>query len=97
MPTILPNNVNPSPNLSWSSDNVSVATVTNGSVIAVAAGTANISVTATQGVITFSATCEITVTVAINYSVKTMVHDYQDYMDNNYYSNVDSSPSKGLS
>jgi len=95
VPTILPNNVNPSPNLSWSSDNVSVATVTNGSVTAVAAGTANISVTATQGVITFSATCEITVTVAINYSVKTMVHDYQDYMDNNYYSNVDSSPSKG--
>jgi len=94
-PTISPSNVNPVPSLTWSSDNTSVATVTNGKVTAVASGTANISVTATQGVISFFATCEITVTLALNHSVKTMVHDYQDYMDNNYYSNVDSSPSKG--
>lgn len=95
IPTILPSNANPIPTLSWSSDNASVATVSNGTVTGIGAGTTTIRVTATQGTLSFDATCTVTVTQATNYSVKTMNYDYQDYMDNNYYSNVDSSPSKG--
>ncbi len=95
LPTFLPSNVNPKPTLSWSSNNPEVITVNNGTVTGVSTGTAVITVTATQGLNVFSATCTVSVSVATNYSVKTMVHDYQDYMDNNYYSNVDSSPSKG--
>lgn len=95
VPTILPSNANPVPNLSWSTDNASVATVSNGTITGVGVGTTTIRVTATQGTLSFSSACTVTVTAATNYSVKSMNYDYQDYMDNNYYSNVDSSPSKG--
>lgn len=95
VPSILPSNATPVPNLSWSSDNTSVATVSNGTITAVGVGTTNIIVTATQGARSYSATCVVTITQATNYTTKTMNYDYQDYMDNNYYSNVDSSPSKG--
>lgn len=94
-PTILPANANPTPTLSWSTGNSSIATVSNGVVTGVGAGTTNITVTATQGSLSFSASCAVTVTQATNYSVKTMAYDYRDYMDNNYYSNVDSMPSSG--
>lgn len=47
-------------NVSWSSDNQAVATVDGGTVIAVAPGTANITVTTEDG--GYTATCEVTVT-----------------------------------
>jgi M6 family metalloprotease-like protein len=95
VPTILPSNANPVPDLSWSTDNASIATVSNGTITGVGVGTTTIRVTAIQGALSFSSACTVTVTAATNYSVKSMNYDYQDYMDNNYYSNVDSSPSKG--
>ena len=95
VPTLSPASVNPAPSLSWSTDNASIATVTNGTVTGVSAGTTNINVTATQGTKSFSAVCAVTVTAATNYTVKTMSYDYQDYMDNNYYTNMDSMPTTG--
>lgn len=94
-PTISPSNANPIPTISWGTGNASVATVSNGSVTAVSAGTTDITVTATQGSIVKTSTCTVTVSVATNYTTKTMSYDYQDYMDNNYYSNMDSMPTTG--
>lgn len=48
--------------VTWSSSDEDVATVANGTVTAVAAGTATITGTCTQNGITASATCEVTVT-----------------------------------
>ncbi|MDD3938393.1 MAG: Ig-like domain-containing protein [Bacilli bacterium] len=95
IPSILPSNANPNPNISWSTGNSSVATVSNGLVTGVGEGTTNITVAATQNSVSFSSSCSVTVSEATNYSVKTMDYDYRDYMDNNYYSNVDSMPSTG--
>lgn len=50
-------------NVSWSTSNSSVATVSNGLVTAVSAGTANITVTTADG--GFTATCAVTVTPAV--------------------------------
>lgn len=49
--------------VTWTSDNEAVATVTDGVVTAVAAGTANITATTTDG--SFTATCAVTVTEPI--------------------------------
>ncbi len=57
--TILPANATDK-SVSWSSSNTSVATVDNGHVTAVAAGTATITVTTTDG--NKTATCSVTVT-----------------------------------
>lgn len=46
--------------VTWSSDDTEVATVTNGLVTAIGAGTATITVTTTDG--SFTATCSVTVT-----------------------------------
>lgn len=50
--------------VTWSSSDEDVATVANGTVTAVAAGTATITGTCTQNGITASATCEVTVTAS---------------------------------
>ena len=56
-------------NVTWSSDNETVATVnTNGNVTAVAAGTATITVTTEDG--TFTATCKVTVTHSMVHTPK---------------------------
>lgn len=60
--TVEPNNAT-NRNVTWSSDNPSVATVNNGVVSAVSEGTATITVTA-QGDSTKSASCTVTVTAA---------------------------------
>ena len=60
--TVEPNNAT-NRNVTWSSDNPSVATVNNGVVSAVSEGTATITVTA-QGNSTKSASCTVTVTAA---------------------------------
>jgi transglutaminase/protease-like cytokinesis protein 3 len=59
--TVAPNNAT-NKTVSWSSSNSSVATVSNGTVSAVAAGTATITVTTTDGAKT--AICTVTVTAA---------------------------------
>lgn len=56
--TVSPANAD-DPSITWSSDNTSVATVVNGVVTAVAAGTANITVTTVDG--EFTATCAVKV------------------------------------
>ena len=56
--TVSPSNAD-DPSITWSSDNTSVATVVNGVVTAVAAGTANITVTTIDG--GFTATCAVKV------------------------------------
>ena len=56
--TVAPSNAD-DPSVTWSSDNQSVATVVNGVVTAVAAGTANITVTTVDG--SFTATCAVKV------------------------------------
>lgn len=56
--TVAPSNAT-NKNITWSSSNTSVATVNNGVVTAVAAGTADITVTTEDG--SFTATCAITV------------------------------------
>ena len=56
--TVAPSNAD-DPSVTWSSDNQSVATVVNGVVTAVAAGTANITVTTVDG--GFTATCAVKV------------------------------------
>ena len=56
--TVAPSNAD-DPSVTWSSDNQSVATVVNGVVTAVAAGTANITVTTVDG--GFTATCTVKV------------------------------------
>ncbi len=90
-----PTNVYPTPSVVWSTENSSVATVVGGTVTGVAVGTTNIIATATQGSIVLAASCSVTVSVATNYTTKTMAYDYQDYMDNNYYSGMNSMPSVG--
>ena len=57
--TITPDNAT-NKNVTWSSDNTSVATVNNGVVSAVSEGTATITVTTVDG--SFTDTCEVTVT-----------------------------------
>ncbi|MBR4455918.1 MAG: Ig-like domain-containing protein [Solobacterium sp.] len=51
------------PSVTWSSDNTNVATVNNGVVTAVNAGTANITVTTTDG--SKTATCAVTVVIPV--------------------------------
>lgn len=87
-----PTNVYPAPSLAWSTENASIATVSGGVVTGKGEGTTNIVATATQGATVVTASCAVTVTIAANYTVKTMAYDYQDYMNNNYYSNMDSMP-----
>ena len=94
-PTFIPSNVTPMPTLAWSTANASVATVSNGVVTGIGAGSTNITATATQGSLSFSASCSVTVSAATNYVTKTMAYDYEDYMDYNYYTNMDSMPTKG--
>ena len=60
-PTVLPTDVT-DPSVSWSSNNTAVATVSNGTVTGVTAGTAIITVTTVDGQKT--ATCSVTVTDA---------------------------------
>ena len=71
IPTVLPGDATDK-SVTWTSSDETVATVTDGVVTAVAAGTATITVTATNGTVDtsddFSATCEVTVTPA-TYSV----------------------------
>ena len=57
--TVNPNNATDQ-SVSWSTSDANVATVENGVVTAVAAGTATITVTTTDG--SFTATCDVTVT-----------------------------------
>ena len=57
--TVLPNNAT-NKSVTWTSSDGNVATVNNGVVTAVAAGTATITVTTTDG--SFTATCAVTVT-----------------------------------
>lgn len=73
--TVAPNNAT-NKSVSWSSDDEAVATVDGGIVTAVAEGTANITVTTTDGGKT--ATCEVTVTpapAAVNYELVTNVSE----------------------
>ncbi len=76
--------------VSWSSDNTAVATVTDGVVTAVAPGTANITVTTTDG--NKQATCAVTVSnpaIAINPGVRNSTYDngvYKVIYDGNPYS-----------
>ena len=71
IPTVLPNDATDK-SVTWTSSDETVATVTDGVVTAVAAGTATITATATNGTADtsddFSATCEVTVSTA-TYSV----------------------------
>ncbi|MFA5421738.1 MAG: Ig-like domain-containing protein [Bacilli bacterium] len=90
-----PANVYPTPTLNWATENSGIATVSNGVVTGKGEGTTNIVATATQGSTVVSSSCEVTVTLSPNYTVKTMAYDYRDYMDNNYYSNMDSMPTTG--
>lgn len=50
--------------VAWSSSSTSVATVSNGAVTGVSAGTANITATMTYGGSTYTDTCKVTVTAA---------------------------------
>ena len=71
------------------------ANPTNGSILSTT-GSVVITVSYTYIGITKNATTTVTVSESsANYTVKTMNYDYQDYMNNNYYSNVDSMPSTG--
>ena len=77
--------------VSWSSDKTAVATVTDGVVTAVAPGTANITVTTTDG--NKQATCAVTVSnpaIAINPGVRNSTYDgngvYKVTYDGNPYS-----------
>jgi len=60
-PTVAPANAT-NKNVTWSSDNTAVATVSNGTVTAVSVGTANITVTTVDG--SKTATCAVEVTKA---------------------------------
>ena len=73
IPTVLPGDATDK-SVTWSSSNEAVATVADGVVTAVAAGTATITATATNGTADtsddFSATCEVTVAdAATNYDL----------------------------
>lgn len=63
-PTVSPSNA-ANKNVTWSSNNTSVATVSNGVVTGVSAGTAVITVTTVDG--GYTATCTVTVTAAVTY------------------------------
>ena len=65
-PTVAPDNA-ADKSVTWSSDNTAVATVADGVVTAVAEGTANITVTTTDG--SKTATCAVTVTPPSTYTV----------------------------
>ena len=65
-PTVAPENA-ADKSVTWSSDNTDVATVSEGVVTAVAEGTANITVTTTDG--SKTATCAVTVTPPSTYTV----------------------------
>lgn len=65
-PTVAPENA-ADKSVTWSSDNTAVATVADGVVTAVAVGTANITVTTTDG--SKQATCAVTVTPPSTYTV----------------------------
>lgn len=76
--TVAPSNASDK-SVSWSSDDESVATVDGGIVTAVAAGTATITVTTTDG--SFTDECEVTVTeapAAVNYELVTNVSELAD-------------------
>ena len=62
--TINPTNAYPTPTIGWTSSNSTVASVSNGQVTALKAGSATITVTATQSAIVKTATCSITVNQA---------------------------------
>lgn len=63
-PTVSPDNA-ANKNVTWSSNNTSVATVSNGVVTGVSAGTAVITVTTVDG--GYTATCTVTVAAAVTY------------------------------
>lgn len=65
-PTVAPDNA-ADKSVTWSSDNTAVATVSEGVVTAVAEGTANITVTTTDG--SKTATCAVTVTPPSTYTL----------------------------
>lgn len=65
-PTVTPDNAGDK-SVTWSSDNTDVATVADGVVTAVASGTANITVTTTDG--SKTATCAVTVTPPSTYTL----------------------------
>ena len=76
--TVAPSNASDK-SVSWSSNDESVATVDGGIVTAVAAGTATITVTTTDG--SFTDECEVTVTeapAAVNYELVTNVSELAD-------------------
>lgn len=75
--TVSPNNATDK-SISWSSDNTNVATVTNGEVNAVAAGTATITVTTTDG--SFTDTCTVSVSggTGLLTVASTTIADYAD-------------------
>lgn len=67
--TVTPENAS-NKNVTWTSSNDEVATVANGNITAIAAGTTTITVTTTDG--SFTATCEVTVTPLDTYTITWM-------------------------
>lgn len=89
--TFTPSNTS-NKNVTWDSNNETVATVDNGIVSGLSEGTATITATSEDG--GFIATCSVSVSIAPEVEKITLQSTYMDYVENNVY-NIDSCPTIG--
>lgn len=91
VPTVSPANAT-NKAVTWLTSNSSIATVSDGTVTGVAAGTATITVKTVDG--NKQATCTITVNEQPTLSKTSLQYTYDDYTSNNYY-DLDNCPLSG--